>query len=266
MDTCVIKSQASDGAPLEATFSTAGGLRLVSYKRAGVEVIDPTGSSFGSPVGPHYADRNPGIIAPLPEGDWAQIEKRRGEGYKDPFAYGISRYAPWNIQSDPSSLKGTLTGKQEWQGTTLSALEGQQFTMGLQASLAPNGLEMNLSVVSEADSLVGFDYPIRLPSGKATLNADTRETYHESRILDLANPIDRIFHPLLNPLEGHLTIDTVEYRLKIVYRCTCEQNSWQIVRALGSSFVFIRPLSAKMPQRPSLTVSSLAIRLTIEGL
>ncbi|MDP1836110.1 MAG: hypothetical protein Q8K75_09335 [Chlamydiales bacterium] len=265
MDAIVLRSKTSDGTPLEASFAPVG-LELLSFKRGDIEVLDTSQNSFI--IGPHFDQRNPGIIPNLPQGQ------------TDPYPFGIAHFVPWEVQNDEMRLKATLSGKQLLDEQPLATLEGQQFTMTMIARLTAKGLGIGLSVVSDSDSITGLDCSFRLPNGSGILSSDVREQYLEGKEtksipstwhyddgrrlhLDLSQPANATFHPFVNPLEANILLVTPQYRLTQKYSCQCQENSWQVIKDPQSNNVRIRMLSAKLPHRPSLTVSSLNIHLEI---
>lgn len=261
MDKVTLRNQAYDGTLYEAVFSSSA-LCLLSFKKGTTEVIDKTFAS--APIGPHYDRRNAAVI-----------------GGEDPYAFGISRYAPWEIISTTdSSFKAALNGKQQWQDQALSSLEGQPFVMTMHATLGAHGLDIFVSVVSDSDSLTGWEYCCHLPNGSGFITSDVKENYLEGKDakpipekwkstqgnrlhLDLSHPASATFHPFLNPLEGNIHINTSAYQLGLNYQCICQENCWQVIKEPENEYVRLRLLSAKMPHRPSLTVSSLNISLEI---
>ena len=171
-----IGNTAPDGTSLEATFLPETGLNMTSYKKGDVEVIDQgTANLFeerfaglGPLIGPHFHRRNPAIIPLLEEEKlFPHIKRVRSHGAHDPFSHGVARYAPWQVEHTKNSLKGRLSGKDEWHGVPLAKLQGQNFKMDFVAEMTPKGLQIALSVVSDTDSLVGIHYYYSLGKGKA---------------------------------------------------------------------------------------------------
>ncbi|MBA3604344.1 MAG: hypothetical protein H0W50_12085 [Parachlamydiaceae bacterium] len=72
-----------------------------------------------------------------------------------------------------------------------------------------------------------------------------------------------IFSPYSDRLEGVITLETLTYRLKTTYISPSQENSWQLYRPEGASFVCVEPLSAQDPHHPNLSVSSLKVILSI---
>ncbi len=268
MEKIVLHNQTSDGSALEATFSVTEGLNLVSFKKGDIEFIE---QSQGALIGPHYGNRINGIIPSFPD-----IPNTTNQS--DPFFQGIGRYAPWQVENTENTIKASLNGKQEWMGQPLAKLEGQVFTLSFKANLTSSGLKIIYSVVSESDSVVGLDYHFRLPEGRGTVISDVKDYYLENKepktvpsswtydanrnlSLDLDRNCNYTFYPFRNPLEGRIWLRTSEYDLQMNYRCPCQENSWQVVHHKGTNSVSLGPISAKLPYRPVLTVSSLEVDL-----
>src|SRR5262249_36353923 len=178
MEPIVLKNKSSKGEPLEATFLLDKGMNMVSYKKGNTEVIDQSTrtlfeeryAGLGALIGPHFHHRNPAVIPPIKdESLFPHIARIKAKGVNEPFSHGIGRYAPWNAKATQTKLNAILTGKDQWNGVPLSALEGQNFTMRFQAELLPDGLHLDLSVVSDSDSLIGIHYYYSLPKGKGKI-------------------------------------------------------------------------------------------------
>lgn len=291
MEPIVLKNQTEKGESLEATFLPDKGMNLISYKKGSLEVIDQSTrnlfeeryAGLGALIGPHFHHRNPAIIPPIKdESKFPHIARLKAKGIKEPFSHGIARYAPWNAQATPTSVKAKITGKDVWNEVPLSALEGQNFTMELSAELTQQGLQLQLSVVSDADSLVGIHYYFHLPQGSGKVISQVQKTYmannerkpipstwnmdsQQKLIFDLKDPADYTFFPFPNPLEGRIELDAGDYLLVTKYSCPSQENCWQLYHPEGASFVCMEPISAQDPRHPNLTVSRIKIELTIES-
>ncbi len=303
MHPIVLTNQSAEGDLLEATFIPEKGMNLVSFKRGTIEVIDQsTRKAFeecfgglGPLIGPHFHRRDPSIVAPIKDpAAFPHISFMQAKGSADPFSHGIGRYAPWKAEGANTKLKAVLSGKDTWNGVPLADLEGQNFKMEFAAELTPKGLKLDLSVVSEADSIVGIHYYYSLhanPSnGHSALEkkGDQRSMvisrvqdkyydqtqlcpipptwdYDQQHILkyDLQNGADFAFHPHPDPLCGRILLVTPYYRLQTEYKCASQENCWQLYHPAGASFVCIEPLSAQNPRRANLSVSSISINLEI---
>jgi hypothetical protein len=271
-----------------ASFLPENGMNLASFTHNDVEVIDQTTQNLfdercaglGALIGPHFHRRNPATLPQLAdESAFPHIARIRANGVADPFSHGVARYAPWTFESSENQIKACLSGQDTWNGTSLSDIEGQNFKMALSARMEEDGLHLNYSVVSDSDSLVGLHYYYRVPAGPATVTADVQPTYTDQGkfhpipedwnyadhqiTFDLSNEADYGFHPYQNPLAAQVTLKTSEYNLITRYRCANDENSWQLFRPAGASYVCIEPLSATNPRKPRLSVSSLDIHLQI---
>lgn len=289
MELVTLKHSLADGTPLEATFSPSQGMNLLSYKRGAIEVIDQkTRPAFeerfaglGPLIGPHFHRRKTVAIPKLPdESLFPHIARCKAKGILDPFSHGIARYAPWKFEAGPTQIRAKLSSKDQWNNVPLAAIEGQKFEMQMNASLSSYGLSIFLSVVSDADSLVGIHYYYRLPNGKGIVRSAVKPRYIAENELkqipaewdydglnlnfDLARSADYTFYPAPQPLRGEIWLETDEYRLRTNYDCICQENSWQLYHPEGASFVCIEPISAQDPRHPNLTVSSISIHLYIE--
>lgn len=264
-------------------------MTLISYKRGDVEIIDQsTQASFeersaglGVLIGPHFHRKRKEIVPKIANEElFPHIARVKAKGIADPFSHGIGRYAPWKTESTATDVIATLSGKDEWNGVPLAALEGQNFTMKYQATLKPEGLSIKMSVVSDADSIIGIHYYYALPDGKGRVIAQVQNkmidhneirpipsdwNYDEQRklVFDLDKDADFTFRPFPNSRKGEILLETKAYHLTTHYSCLCDENSWQLYHPAGASFVCIEPVSSQDPRHPNLTVSSLEILLTI---
>lgn len=286
----VLKQRSIDGQELEATFLPEKGMNMISYKKGGIEIIDPSTqpmfeerfAGLGAFIGPHFHRRNPAILPLIEdEGRFPHIARVKAKGIQDPFSHGIGRYAPWQFQVSDGTLNATLSGKDEWNGIPLAKLEGQNFKLCYVAALKPRGLQIKLSVVSDTDSILGLHFYYLLPQGKGKVVSDIQESYLENgeakpipdhwkvddqkRLhFDLREEADYTFHPFVDHCSGSIILETSLYRLHTRYRAPCEENGWQLYHPKDASFVCIEPLSAFNPKKPCLTASMLEIDLEIE--
>lgn len=285
-----LKNTAPDGELLEATFLPEQGMNMISFKKGNTEVIDQSTKTLfeerfaglGALIGPHFHHRNP-AIQPLikDESLFPHIARIKAKGIQDPFSHGIGRYAPWKAEATETKVKASLSSKDLWNGVPLVELEGHHFTMGFQAEMTPQGLKLDLSVVSDNDSLVGIHYYYHLPKGTGTVRSYIKEKFIEEGqlkqipqewhvndqhllVFDLAkHAADYTFYPFPKPLEAEIELDTGLYRLITKYSCASQENSWQLYHPAGASFVCIEPNTAQDPHHPNLTVSSISIALQI---
>jgi hypothetical protein len=264
-------------------------MNMISYKKGDIEIIDQSTFSLfeeryaglGALIGPHFYRRNPRVIPPIKNAHlFPHIERLVKTGIEDPFSHGIGRYAPWKTTVFNNTIHATLSGKDEWNGVPLSELEGQNFTMNFDVELTAKGLKIELSVVSDFDSLVGIHYYYALPNGSGTVTSDVKNLmydklemksipaswpYDEQHILtfDLSESADFAFHPFYDSRSGKIVLDTGAYCLQTIYESSNEENSWQLYHPKGASYVCIEPVSSQNPRRTNLTVSSIKIFLEI---
>lgn len=289
MEPIVLKSNTASGTPLEATFLPESGMNLISYKKGDIEVIDQSTkalfderySGLGPLIGPHFHRRKPETIPPIAdESLFPHIARIRAQGIQDPFSHGIARYAPWKAESQGDKISARLTGKDTWNGVALESLEGQNFKMDFDVALSAKGLKLHLSIVSDADSLVGIHYFYRLPKEGGFVVSRVKEHFLDKNEkikipptwdydlqkrlrFDLKESADFTFSPSPDPLHAEILLETSEYTLRTAYSCICQENSWQLYHPKGASFVCIEPVSSQDPRHPNLTVSSLTIDLEI---
>ncbi len=261
----VLKSTLSSGEELVAQFLPERGMTLQTFKRGSIEVIDQeTKTAFeqrsaglGPLIGPHFHRRIGAILPKISdESKFPHIAWCRQHGIEDPFSHGIARYAPWKAEIAENKIKASISGNDQWEGVPLKELEGQNFEMRLEASLDHLGLHLNLSVVSESDSLVGIHYYYSLPNKRGVIKAG-------ELFFPLEGAMDANYRPSPDPLHGVIWLETETYRLKTSYKCPCAENSFQIYHPEGASFVCIEPVSSQDPHHPNLTASSLSIDLEI---
>jgi hypothetical protein len=289
MDPIILVNKTLAGQTLQAIFLPEKGMNLISYQKDGLEVIDQSTrnlfeeryAGLGALIGPHFHHRKPEAIPAIKdESAFPHIARLKAKGIQEPFSHGIGRYAPWKAEATPQKVTAVLTGKDVWNGVPLSALEGQNFTMRFQAELLPEGLKLNLSVVSDTDSLVGIHYYYSLPKRTGFVTSQIQKEYidgHKKQVpaewqinerqelkFDLAQSADYTFYPFPNPLEGKIVLDATDYRLTTRYVCDSQENAWQLYHPKEASFVCIEPVSSQDPRHPNLTVSSIEIILTID--
>jgi len=288
MPPIVLEHQTKQGERLQATFLPDKGMNLISFKKGDLEVIDQSTfalfeeryAGLGALIGPHFHHRKSETLPRIQEELFPHIARVRANGTQDPFSHGIARYAPWKVEATTQSVKAQLTGKDTWNGVPLSTLEGQNFSMTLEAHLKDEGLFLTLSVVSDVASLVGIHYYYALPQGKGRvfshvknqvniagelkpIPSDWQFDLQQGLLFDLQEEADFTFRPHPDPLRGHIILVTDEYQLHTRYHCICAENCWQLYHPKNASFVCIEPISSQDPRHPNLTVSSLNIHLDL---
>lgn len=284
-----LQHQTKQGSRLQATFLPDKGMNLVSLKKDDLEVIDQSTQNLfderyaglGALIGPHFHRRKLETIPSIKDEQlFPHIARVKAKGIQDPFSHGIARYAPWKAESTHNSVKAQITGKDTWNGIALSALEGQNFNMQLNAHLREEGLFLTLSIVSDTASLVGIHYYYALPNGKGRVISEVQNQVgiqgelkpipsnwqfdsQQRLTFDLQEEADFTFRPYPNLLRGNILLETEKYQLRTRYDCDCAENCWQLYHPKGASFVCIEPISSQNPRFPNLTVSSLNIHIEI---
>lgn len=289
MSPIVLEHLTKQGERLQAIFLPDKGMNLISLKKDHLEVIDQSTKNLfeeryaglGALIGPHFHRRKPETIPKIKdEEQFPHIARVKAKGVQDPFSHGIARYAPWKAEATANSVKGLLTGKDLWNGIALSALEGQNFNMQMEADLREEGLFLTLSIVSDTASLVGIHYYYALPKGKGKVISQVQNQVavegelksipshwqfdsQQRLIFDLEQEADFTFRPHPNLLKASILLETEEYQLQTHYNCICAENCWQLYHPKGASFVCIEPISSQDPRHPNLTVNSLNIHIQI---
>ncbi len=268
-----------------AQFIPEKGMNFVSLKKGDVEAIDQSTyelfetrrAGLGAMIGPHFHHRNPSVIPKL--ADPSKFPFTR-PGTDEPFSHGIGRYAPWTVVSqDEKHLSAELKGSDQWQGVSLKDLEGQDFKMTYQAQLVDEGLQIELSVVSDTESVVGLHTYYALADGQGVVRSHVQESYNDmgtfkpipstwnysnnELVFDLKEPADYGFLPSPDFSHGAVLMETASHQLRVQYWSENEENSWQLWHPNGSSFVCIEPLSARNPRGCRLSVSRIKILISI---
>ncbi len=287
MEELILENQTAKGVPLRAVFAPSKGMNLLSYRYGDVELIDQStkepflarAAGLGALSGPHFLRRKKETLPKIPDGvSYPHFAENAKRGEVDPFSHGIARYAPWRAKQKGNCITAILSGDEEWEGVPIKDLQGQMFTMRMEASLEEKGLQLDLSVVSDADSVVGIHYYFRLPNGKGKVTSEIAksslvdgvekplpEDWIDENglfITDLEEAYDVTLFPR-KACGGQILLETDEYRMAIDYEAPSAENSWQLYHPREATFVCIEPLSAKNPHRPNLTVSSVKIGLSI---
>ncbi|MCH9608461.1 MAG: hypothetical protein S4CHLAM45_10370 [Chlamydiales bacterium] len=259
------------------------GMNFVSFKKGDIEAIDQSTqglfderfAGLGAMIGPHFYHRK--VIPSLKLDEKLFPYAKHAE---DPFSHGIGRYAPWDVEkSDGSSLSALLKGSHKWQGFALKDLEGQDFKIAYDAHLSDEGLHIDLSVVSDTESIVGLHTYYALAGGRGRVTANVQKEYNDGGefkpipstwnyqdqqlIYELNQETDFGFLPSPNSFEGDVVLETGSHKLRVRYWSDNDENSWQLWHPSGSSFVCIEPLSAKNSRRCRLSVSRIKILISI---
>jgi galactose mutarotase-like enzyme len=268
METLVLTHISEDNIRTEATFLPAHGMNLISYKKGDVEIIDQAtkkgfderSAGLGPLIGPHFHRRRPELLPKIDQ-EFPQSAYCKTHGIADIFSHGVARYVPWKFEKTEKGFKAQLSGKDTWYEVPLSTIEGQNFQMTMEVELNSQGLRIQLSVVSDTDSVVGIHYFYQLPNGKGLIKAQVKD--QELVVSFPSKAIDSSFRPA-DPDKGIIWLETEEYTLKTEYDCISEENSWQLYHPENATFVCIEPISAQDPRHPNLSVSSISINLKID--
>jgi len=283
--TVTLKEIANDGQLLEATFLPSKGMNLISYKKGGVEVIDPSTSALfterfaglGALIGPHFHHRKE--IPPVPfEERFPHVARLKAKGVKEPFSHGIGRYAPWNYTSTNTSLHAHISGNDTWEGVLLSHLEGFNFAMYMDVELRKEGLFIEMSVSADKPSVIGSHYYYAIGKGSPFLRADVKGQYFDGKgmvnapsswqkkdllQIPLDGSLDYGFYPQDKELYTEVLLQADTHKVRVKYLSNTEEGSLQIYHPEGSSFVCIEPLSATFPREPHLNASGVNIQIEI---
>lgn len=271
---------------LKASFIPAKGMNMVRFSKKNLSIIDPATAplfeerfaGLGPLIGPHFHHRQE--IPPVKnESLFPHIARVKAKGTAEPFSHGIGRYAPWTISShSTSSLHAELKGSDLWHGVALRELEGQDFKMDYEVHLEENALVITLAVESEKPSVVGLHTYYAL-YGNASVRAHVQALYNDqgqfkeipsswlekqTLQLSLERPYDFGFFPFPDKKGGLITLQDSCHSVQVQYECDNEENSWQLWRPLGTSFVCIEPLSARNPRLPVRCKSRIKIRIMVE--
>ncbi len=265
-----------------ARFFPENGMNFVSLKKGEIEAIDQStkplfeerSAGLGAMIGPHFHRRK--IFPPLSDPKLFPRVTKSG----DPLSHGIGRYAPWNVLfSDKDQIKAELNGSDIWNGIALKDIEGQDFKMTYTAKLNEEGLHIELSVVSDTESVVGLHTYYALANGIGRIRANVKDTYNDGGIFkqipstwnyldghliyDLNQETDFGFLPYPDTMQGDIHMETASHQVRVRYWSDNEENSWQLWHPTGFSFVCIEPVSAKNPRGCRLSVSRIKILISI---
>lgn len=271
-------------------FLPSSGMNLISLKKGEIEAIDQSTkplfderfAGLGPMIGPHFHHRNPNVIPTVKNEElFPHIARVKAQGGNEPFSHGIGRYAPWNVEEvSENHVKAVLRGEDKWNDVPLKELEGQDFTMHYAATVTPDGLEIQLSVNSETESVIGLHTYYGLSNKKGTVTTRVRDHYNDQGTLKpipstwnykqdhtlvypLIEPCDFGFRPYPDSLHGRMELETETHGIRVEYWCENEENSIQMWQPNSASFMCMEPLSAKDPRKPRLTVSGLKILISV---
>lgn len=272
------------------SFAPNKGMNFLSLKKGNIEAIDQTTKTLfenkfaglGAMIGPHFHHRAQEAIVPVKDEErFPHIAFVKKHGGKEPFSHGIGRYAPWAIEAvSQNHVKACLRGSDKWMDVSLKELEGQDFVMNYEATVKKEGIEIQLQVESEKQSVVGLHTYYALENGQGVVQAYVQDQYNDLGVfkpipdtweyekdhlltLPLKEPCDYGFLPYPGPLNGAIELKTKSYKIRVQYSCNTEENSMQVWHPEGASFVCLEPLSAKNPRQSQLKQSQLKILISI---
>lgn len=268
MNSIVLSSVNSDGTPIQAVFNASKGLNLESFTVADIELIDTTQQCFI--IGPHFGQRKNELIHPSEN---SPLQSKQA-GSSDPFPNGVGRWVAWNVEnSSKDRFKAILSGKDLWQGDSLSMLEGQDFMIQAEGKIDPLGLSLKLSIVSDTGSLIGISNRYNLYGSSGFLKASVADQWlvHSQKIpislpygydgnrlqLDFTKNMTGTFFPYPDPCDTTIELETARYKLLFSYTSACAENCWQLHRAVNENYLFLTVLSSQDPFHPNLSVSTL---------
>lgn len=285
----VLEKRTREGATLRAIFLPRKGMNCISLSRDGIEALDQSTfalfeeryAGLGALIGPHFHHRHPEIIPAIADETlFPHIARVRAKGVREPFSHGIARYAPWEYEAGSSSIQAVISGKDQWNGIPLAELEGQNFEMAFQAKITEEGLLIDLSVVSETDSLVGLHYYYSLPEGGGIIRSAIQDRmFREGNRVpvspellsqphqlewEVSEAADWTFRPFPDPTKARISLETAKYTLQVSYESPSEENCWQLFHPEGASYVCIEPISSQDPRHPNLTSSSIRALIAIQ--
>jgi len=287
MKKVTLKNKTADGKNLQVTYLPEMGMNMISYIKNSIEIIDQSTqklfderyAGLGALIGPHFHRRRPQILPKIQ--DPHAFPHISENDTVDPFSHGLARYSAWTYENDDTSIQATLKGDDILNGIPIKDLEGQNFIMKYNAELTPNGLNIDMSVVSDSDSIIGIHYYYHLPKGKGLVTSKVKGkciAENKTQIipsdwgynkqtntleLSLEDDSDYTFHPFPDPTEGEIILDAVDYKLKTRFITPSEECSFQLWHPKEASFVCIEPVTAQDPRHPNLSVSSIKINLEI---
>ena len=274
---------------LEASFAPSHGMNLLSLKKNDLEIIDQqTKQDFtkrygglGPLIGPHFYHRKKENIPPIDVCSiFPHLNNFNRNSNKDPLSHGVGRYCPWNYSETATSISAKLSGLDTYNNTTLTAIEGFNFTMNFFAKLTNKGLTIQYKVKSEdLVSTIGLHYYLSLPNGDGTVTMPCKDHYNdmstwkkipeewlkENNLLffNLKEEADFGFIPNTKDNSGWALLKTKTHDIKISYQANSEQHAFQLYHPKDSSFVCIEPVSAINPRDPAGYEHELKITIEI---
>lgn len=286
-----LKNTTTNQEIFSATFFPELGMNLAHLKKGDLDVIDQSSkkaflqrfSGLGPLIGPHFFRMEEDLVVkPLRTDLFPHIQEVLRRGQKDPFSHGIARYVPWNYVHKGNTIEAQLSGNDRYQGAFLKDLEGYDFSMEFRACLAPDGLEISMSVEADRECVCGLHYYYALEQKKGAIIAPVQPSYNDGGIFkpipqawlaedneflrfNLENFADYGFLPLFENASSWVLLETGSTRLRVSYQGDREKISCQIYSPKGADFVCIEPISAKNPRRLDGNKSTFSAKISIES-
>lgn len=290
MQEVVLQRKIDDDTIIAATFLPEQGMTLASLKKGDIEVIDQDTKprfeerrgGLGALIGPHFYHRNDDDIAFVPDETlFPFIETLKKEGKKEFFSHGIARYVPWNYTYTDVTIEGTLSGIDTANGITLAALEGFDFEMSFKAHITKKGLEIDYKVTShDKPSIAGLHYYYRI-NEFAKVTMQCRPEFNDKvswkpidkkwlkgedgqLLLTEKDDCDYAFLPdSEKENEGEVLYETKTHKLKIHYKTTNEENSFQLFHPQDAGYFCIEPVTAKNARQAKNKTNHLEVEIEI---
>ncbi|MCH9634329.1 MAG: hypothetical protein S4CHLAM7_10750 [Chlamydiae bacterium] len=287
----ICQATAGDGELLKAVFYPEKGMNLISYSKGGIEAIDQQTralfdermAGLGALIGPHFHHRADCEIPPLKNDQlFPFIQGLKAKGEREFFSHGIGRYVPWKYKGSENQIEASLSGEDTYKGVKISSLEGQSFELIFKASFVEDQLEIDYSFTAERPGVIGLHYYYALSNQLGNVRAKVGPKYHRSEgwfpvekswlcqpgelEFKINSDIAADFGFL--PFEKDATSNTIElhtesHNLRIHYQADSSQNSWQIYRPKGASYICLEPVLAQNPREAKLISGHLKVRIKI---
>lgn len=230
----------------EALLDGTTGLRLIGCTLEGHQIIHA--ESALPVIGPHCGSRIPALFG----------------GEPDPAPNGAASAAPWSLAHHEAEIRALFDARA---GSAEAAIENQPFTLRVNTGWQHGDLVLNLSHMSETDSVIGLPLALHLPGGRGTVEARVLEGEGRDGQGWMRSPcdqkIDALFLPYPSPRGGSIRLETELYTLKIDYQSVCQEISWHLATAPGREWVTITPFTASHPSKPILSCNRLELRLAL---
>ncbi|NRA90672.1 MAG: hypothetical protein HRU43_06060, partial [Simkaniaceae bacterium] len=193
-------------------------------------------AGLGALIGPHFHHRKNPLVN-FDSSLFPHIAAQKTKGVREPFSHGIARYVPWKFAKSTTQVKAHLHGSDLYQNTSLKVFEGQDF---VQDSYRDQNTWSPLKEEWIKDDHFHFTLPQKADFGFLPKRKAENET------------------------DFHLNLNAPDYSLHLDYNAASDKEiSCQIFHPENASYVCIEPLSAKDPTNPTLSRSTLEVKLQI---